>query len=553
MAQRGMVASLVSLTAFALSLPGVAGAEELKAEVHGSYRLTGLNESDLQLGRRDTGLDAERLGQTTFLEHRLRAGALLTYGALSFDFELDALNGLLDAHCVDGCPGGAQVMSPLSGPDGAPARADVADPLRNRSYGLSLNSLAVRKASVRWRSSAGVFSVGATTSSFGMGMLANAGDRPLFEELGDQHFGDRVVRAFWATKPLAFLSGGRLDEELTTIVGFDLLLQDETGSLVRPAAEWAKNGFTRDRGLAFVLALKHRKGGYSSGLFVTRRSVTSPGATVLDPNVTQPFDVNIAATVVDLFADYRRALGDAADKRELFVAAEGAVVTGATNAVRNASCPGTSDATGCDILQLGGVVRGGVRDEKLSADLMVGFASGDGNPFDAKLTNFRFDRDFKAGLILFDQVMAWQTAAMVRRAGDPALVNVPSAGLELLSSGGAITNALFVQPTVKYRPFAHTQLVGSVLWARAPQAYLDPYWTNRTSAQTNAFGVAAGHSYGFEADLGANYDRELSGNVHLLFGLAGGYFLPGDAFAVDASGKRMDSVYLVKARSAVTF
>ena len=29
--------------------------------------------------------------------------------------------------------------------------------------------------------------------------------------------------------------------------------------------------------------------------------------------------------------------------------------------------------------------------------------------------------------------MAWQTAAMVRRAGNPALVNVPSAGLELLS------------------------------------------------------------------------------------------------------------------------
>lgn len=534
---------LTSLAALATT-PRAARADGVAAELHGSYRLAGWMQPDLALGLRDIGAPRDMLGQTGFLEHRLRAGALLSYGDLSFDFELDALNGLLAV-----APGD-QLLAPIAGPEASPARAELADPLRNRAYGLSLNSLAVRKASLRWKTKLGLFSVGATVNRFGLGMLANGGDAPIDAELADQRFGDRVLRAFWAMKPLQAIG---IDEDFTAVIGADLLLQDETGTLVRPASEWDTKGFTRDVGVAFVLALKHVKGGYSSGLFFTHRRVSSPGASVLDPNVTAAFDTSIRATVVDLFADYKHALGDPEKKREWFVAAEGAVVTGSTNTVRNNACAGNTEENRCSILQFGAVARTGVRGEKVSFDLLGGFASGDGNPFDANLSNFRFDRDFKAGLILFDQVIAWQTAAMVRRAGDPLLLNVPNAGLELLSTSGAITNALFVQPTVKVRATSHLQLVASLLWARAPQAYLDPLWTNRTSRQTNPWGVAAGHNYGAEFDAGANYSRELAEGTKLHFGLAGGYFVPGDAFAIDDAGHRIDPVWLVKARTAVTF
>jgi hypothetical protein len=534
---------LTSLAALALA-PCEARAEGVVAEVHGSYRLAGWLQPDLPLGLRDLGAPRDMLGQTGFLEHRLRAGALVSYGDLSFDFELDALNGLL------GVAAGDQVLAPIAGPEASPARADLADPLRNRAYGLSLNSLAIRKASLRWKTGLGLFSVGATVNRFGLGLLANGGDAPIDAELGDQRFGDRVLRASWATKPLQALG---IDEDLTALAGADLLLQDETGTLVRPASDWDAKGLTRDVGAAFVLALRHVRGGYSSGLFFTHRRVTSPGASVLDPNVTAAFDTSIRATVVDLFADYKHPIGPPEKKREWFVAAEGAVVTGSTNTVRNHACPGNTEDNRCAILQFGAVARAGLRGERVSFDLLGGFASGDGNPFDASLTGFRFDRDFKAGLILFDQVLAWQTAAMVRRAGDPLLLNVPNAGLELASTSGAITNALFLQPTVRVQATGRLQLVASLLWARAPQAYLDPLWTNRTSRQVNPWGVEAGRSYGAEFDAGANYARELSTGTRLLVGLAGGYFVPGDAFATDAAGARIDPVWLVKARTAVTF
>ncbi len=530
-------------------------AQRFQYEVHGSYRISAIQQSDLVLGRSDTGSEAETLGQQRFFDHRLRLGGKASWGDLSFDLEFDLLNGLINVPCTGGCPEGAQVLPPLARPDGSPVRADPADPIRNRAYGLDpLNAYALRKASLQWRSKVGQFSIGATTNQFGLGLLANGSSAPIDAELADQRFGDRVLRASFATKPLQALSGALSQENLTALVGLDLLLQDETGALVLPLhAPDANDHFTKDVGLAFVLALRHQKSGYSSGLFFTHRAVTSRGATVLDPNVTAPFDARLSATVVDLFADYKHPVGAPEAKREWFVAGEGAVVFGSTNAVRNASCPGNSDDSHCAIVQGGGVVKAGIRDERISAELLGGYASGDGNPFDGKLTNFRFDRDFKAGLILFDQVMAWQTAAMVRRAGNPALVNVPSAGLELLSTSGAITNALFLQPTVKVKVLPHTQLVASALFARAPQPFLDPYWTNRTSVATNPFGAAAGQSYGAEFDVGANYVRPLTKGAQLYVTLAGGYFVPGDAFRTASGGPAMPNVYLVKARTAVTF
>lgn len=156
------------------------------------------------------------------------------------------------------------------------------------------------------------------------------------------------------------------------------------------------------------------------------------------------------------------------------------------------------------------------------------------------------------GLVLFDQVLAWHSAAQVRRASDPLLANVAPPGVELLSTDGAVTNALFVQPTVKVQALEDLELVGAVLWARAPSAYADALWTSRTAVLTNAFGQPAGTNYGLEVDLGANWKHRFD-CFSLHAGLAGGLLLPGDAFVVDASGKKMDAVHRVKARCAVWF
>jgi len=400
----------------------------------------------------------------------------------------------------------------------------------------------------------GQFAVGATTNQFGLGLLANDGAAPLDAQLGDQRFGDRVLRASYATKPLYYLSGGRIEEDITSLVGVDLVLGDETTAFVRPSREWDAQGAFKDRGLAFVLALKHKRGGYGSGLFYTHRRVNTPGSPGLDAVVTRPFDTSLDVDVLDLFAEYRRPLtGMLGPATEVRFAAEGAFVTGSANTVRNAACPGRTEAELCRVLQGGGIARGGVAFGDLSFDLLGGWASGDGNPFDATLTNFRFDRDFKVGLVLFDQVMAWQTANMVRRAGDPSLANVPTAGLDLLSTSGAVTNALFAQPTVRWQLAPTTRLTASALWARAPQGLVDPLWANRTSALTGPSGQPAGRDYGLEFDLGLDDVRPLDAGRQLVWGLAAGHFLPGDAFVVDAAGRTPAPVTLVKARAALVF
>src|SRR5204863_515483 len=85
----------------------------------------------------------------------------------------------------------------------------------------------------------------------------------------------------------------------------------------------------------------------------------------------------------------------------------------------------------------GWVAKLGLTSGPLTLELLGGYASGDGNPFDATVHNFSFNRDYKVGLILFDQVVAWQTAGIVRRATDANVVNYPSAGVDLLSTARA--------------------------------------------------------------------------------------------------------------------
>ena len=46
----------------------------------------------------------------------------------------------------------------------------------------------------------------------------------------------------------------------------------------------------------------------------------------------------------------------------------------------------------------------------VAAQVEVGYASGDANPYDSTEHRFTFDPNHKVGLVLFDEVMRWQTA-----------------------------------------------------------------------------------------------------------------------------------------------
>jgi hypothetical protein len=96
------------------------------------------------------------------------------------------------------------------------------------------------------------------------------------------------------------------------------------------------------------------------------------------------------------------------------------------------------------------------------------------------------------------------------------------------------------------------RLVGSALFARAPQPVIDAYQTFIASAPVNAFGHSAGRNYGVELDGALGYRGRLQGTLGFEAGVQFGYLFPGNAFT-RADGSRMPGAYATRFRATFTF
>ena len=466
--------------------------------VDGSYRLRFAQQTDVPLDTDAAGA-FDRLGQTTFLEQRLRFEPKVVAEHFDAGLQLDLLSGLLSS---------------------SPGLADSFDgyPTLQRSQTLTQNpGVAFRKLYLDWRSPVGLVSVGQMASEWGLGMLANSGDGEGNVDWGDKRFGDLVDRVLFATRPLALATGGRNTEDLVLALGADLVYSDATSQLLLHDA----NGFhLGDQTVQGLLALRWTRPWGELGAYGVRRheQFRSAASDTLD------------AWIGDVYGRVHGRLGGLDALGE----AEAAFVSGSTTYVRTLAAP-----TGTSVRQGGGVLRGTLGRERNEASLEVGFASGDTSPFDGEVTNFSFNRDYKVSLLLFDEVLAWQTARAAVRLADPNLVGQPPSGVGLLPTSGAVSNALYVKPTVRWRParVERLLLLASVLYARAAAAPLDPYASFACGGcANNAFGGKAGLSYGWELDLGGSYHIPLSPKVDLELGAQGGLLLPGDAFSLPDGG-----------------
>jgi hypothetical protein len=191
----------------------------------------------------------------------------------------------------------------------------------------------------------------------------------------------------------------------------------------------------------------------------------------------------------------------------------------------------------------------------VEAELEGGYASGDGSPFDGDDNALQMNRDFKVGLVLFDQVMMFQSQNAARRLSDPRLFGRPLPGLDLLPTEGAVTNALYLKPTLRFKPpllGGQLRVIASVLLARAPQPLIDPYQALVTSSPLNAWGSAAGQNYGTELDGSIGWARRLAGKLAFQTDLQLGFFMPGSAFD-RADGSHMPSVHAARVRATFVF
>ncbi len=189
------------------------------------------------------------------------------------------------------------------------------------------------------------------------------------------------------------------------------------------------------------------------------------------------------------------------------------------------------------------------------AQVEIGYASGDADPLDGTQRRFVFDPNHRVGLILFDEVMRWQTARAATAAVDPLLTNTqrPTPGVDLLPSNGGVFGAQYVNPTFIYRPRHWLDLKSGMVVAQSTADVVDPYRLATTGNYVNyRGGDPKRKDLGVEIDGGFEARFPLEYDLLLQLGAQAGVLFPGGALE-DASGVRMPAQWLAMGRFGLQY
>ncbi len=184
--------------------------------------------------------------------------------------------------------------------------------------------------------------------------------------------------------------------------------------------------------------------------------------------------------------------------------------------------------------------------DHLDAFVEAGYAGGDARATDGVQRRGALDGDHRVGLVLFPEVLNWLSARSVAAAlpfaGDDARA------LAQLPTSGGVAGAMYLAPTLLWRPKAWLELRLGAVVARTSAANVDPIAERRGLGRRNVRGGdAEPRDLGLELDAALLVATELRDRVTLTGGVEGGVLFPGRAFD-DARGAPMADVGLVRAR-----
>lgn len=383
-----------------------------------------------------------------------------------------------------------------------------------------------RALNASWYSPAGLVRVGLQESSWGMGLLANGGGRDE-DQLFNQRFGgDRVIRMAFATTPFAVLEDVSWKDSIYVAVGADLVWRDEF-------ANW----------------LEGDQAAQALGSFFWRDDRTFAGVYVVGRNQTDRDGDELEITGGNL--SFSHEWSDQQGRWEVGVAAEVAGLRGRSTRARPLT--GGEDV---EVIGMGSAFELSVfhREYDLGLDLDAGYASGDGDPNDDTVYRFRFDPNYKVGLILFDHYIPAMTRAWWHDAGNLEQLGQEPYGIEQVINAGAVENTYYLNPRLTFgRPDELMTGVGVLrAWAAVPPGA--PYDSFANGGVPTGLRGAPNVSrdLGWEVDVAAQYrwrlgdlgDLELKGEFGILF--------PGEAFD-DAQGNGAAPQSLARGRVALTF
>lgn len=423
------------------------------------------------------------LGQQVYADHRLRIHPEVQITpALKAIGEVDLLSGELVGDTTPDYPNLVHA--------------------RDAHFGYKPSSIDPRALFLEWRPSFGLLRAGHQTSFWGLGMLANDGDK--MQPWGGPRFqGDLVERVLFATRPFTPLNYDW--RHIVVAIGGDLVYRDQSADLLEG-----------DRAFQAVFAVTYAPENNDNrlGVYAVRRSQTDRDG----------YGLNV--WVFDLHGRWVKSLATDATLR---LEAEAAEIIGDTTMVRDLYYPRKK------IYQTGVAAEAALQWNRWEGLLQTGFASGDTNPQDNVITSFEMDPEYRVGFILFQEVLAWQTAATGGHASDPIISGRPSPGARLVPTEGAVANAIYIAPTFNVHITPAFNVQAGVLWARSAAAFVDPYATTIVTGgmpTTIRGALPKSHDLGFEADLGAGYTFR----DHLTVYLQAGRFFPGAAFDAPAEG-----------------
>jgi len=463
-------------------------------------------------------LNTENAREVSWIEHRLRADLGVDYkDKIRLVFSSDLLDGVLwgDNGAYGGDPA-ANAGTNINAKNPNVTRPCVAlrsgDPLDPQAYGYTVCSadyLRIRKLYGEVALPFGLLRVGRQPGNIGSGVQAADGEGRA-NRFGVSRTGNMVDRILFGTKPLkAFKPKSKRDASpdrgLIFALAYDRWVSDDPQNLGAAVNQWdTALRFAAPRwplGHDLLLAAYHAyrwDGQYASKIHAMgMRAVSGFGP------VTFGFDVGAnVGTTQEIAASYH-------------------VIT-------------NDPVVDQPVRQLG--ARAVLRyDHRYFTVYLEGdYASGDEDPqARTPLTQFTFAEDANVGLLLFKQVLAFQTARAAA-AGVETLrrLGAPSLPAEAVSTRGAFTNAAAIFPQIDVRPLPGLLLRGGVLVAWAPSRMIDPIASlQRRDGLTiqddlvNFAGGKPGHFYGTELDGRVSY-RFLD---HFILDLEGAVLFPGDA------------------------
>lgn len=494
----------------------------LKFEIPGSFRLRFNGLADLQVSGIESWDDPDTpadeilfgsknmLGQNFWAASRLRVSPVLNWkDLLMVKAEFDLLTGPWVGQKTQGV--------------GAAYEA------RDSFYAYDLRGQRFRQLFLEIKPGFGLFRIGQMTSQWGMGILANSGENVTF---GYYDGGDLVERVLFATKPFNRTDVEAL-KDLAVVFAGDLVFNDIIAEM-KTCKDGKKIEYCGDLAWQAIAALRWEYREQKLGFYWVYR------------NQKTHDDRELEVMVFDGYA-----YGQVSFPQEItaYMEAEVAYVTNMLPGLdKTTMAYSVSQPGGHEVRQFGTAGKIGLKwREIIDLWIELGYASGDSNNLDGGLYQFTMDPGHRIGMILFPEVLAWQSARAATLASHPNMAGEPVPGVDMLDSNGGVFASFFFNPVIRVQPIKYLDGAVGLVVARASADMVSAFSQKLGGAPLNYLGGSTGNKdLGVELDVALNFNYPVK-VINMGAGAHFGYFWPGRYFT-DGGGGRLDDIWMVMGR-----